>query len=145
MLDESGNNVIETITSEDTVVNIECKQNLSYGHKLTGWISPEVQDLSGNRLGEEYKWSFTLQNAVSILNSCLFLGAMIYTGERGLIDESWRLGGDDITARGDKVLWGYFYTDPGQVSWGSDNNPDLFVKIWFDLTEAQPRTPSKKW
>lgn len=63
----------------------------------------------------------------------LNIGATINTVEAaGSIDGVWKLGGQDLTARGDQVVWGYFYADPGQVSWGSKNNPELFVKIWFD-------------
>jgi hypothetical protein len=44
------------------------------------------------------------------------------------------LGGTDNTSRGDQVVWGHFYANPTQVSWGSTNNPELFVKIWFDAS-----------
>jgi hypothetical protein len=30
--------------------------------------------------------------------------------------------------------WEHFYTNPSDVTWGSENNPDLFVKIWFDVS-----------
>jgi parallel beta-helix repeat protein len=63
----------------------------------------------------------------------LRIGSMINTVEKGLIDGIWRLGGQDNTARGDQVVWGLFYASPSDVTWGSSNNPDLFVKIWFDV------------
>lgn len=28
----------------------------------------------------------------------------------------------------------HFYASPSDVTWGSSNNPDLFVKIWFDVS-----------
>ncbi|MBW2738447.1 MAG: hypothetical protein JRE64_06250, partial [Deltaproteobacteria bacterium] len=43
-------------------------------------------------------------------------------------------GGEDVTSRGDRVIWGHFYASPSGVTWGSENNPDLFVKIWFDVS-----------
>jgi hypothetical protein len=52
--------------------------------------------------------------------------------ERGPIQAVWRIGGQDSTDRGDQVVWGHFYASPEDVTWGSPNNPDLFVKIWFD-------------
>ncbi|MCD4722720.1 MAG: hypothetical protein K8S13_23115 [Desulfobacula sp.] len=64
----------------------------------------------------------------------LRIGAMINTEEKGLIDAVWRLGGQTTTSRGDQVVWGHFYADPSDVSWGSSDNPDLFVKIWFDVS-----------
>ena len=64
----------------------------------------------------------------------LTIGAIINTEEKGPIDAVWRLGGQDTTSRGDEVVWGHFYADPNDVTWGSENNPDLFVKIWFDVS-----------
>jgi hypothetical protein len=62
----------------------------------------------------------------------LRIGSIINTVEKGPIDAVWRLGGQDTTARGDQVVWGHFYASPSDVTWGSQDNPDLFVKIWFD-------------
>jgi hypothetical protein len=64
----------------------------------------------------------------------LKIGAIINTEEKGPIDAIWHLGGQDTTSRGDQVVWGHFYANPSDVTWGSYNNPDLFVKIWFDVS-----------
>ena len=64
----------------------------------------------------------------------LRIGSIINTVEKGPIDALWRLGGQDTTSRGDQVVWGHFYASPTDVTWGSENNPDLFVKIWFDVS-----------
>ena len=64
----------------------------------------------------------------------LRIGSIINTVEKGAIDAVWRLGGQDTTSRGDQVVWGHFYASPSDVTWGSSNNPDLFVKIWFDVS-----------
>ena len=64
----------------------------------------------------------------------LRIGSIINTFEKGPIDAVWRLGGQDTTSRGDQVVWGHFYASPSDVTWGSSNNPDLFVKIWFDVS-----------
>ena len=32
------------------------------------------------------------------------------------------------------MVWGHFYASPSDVTWGSQDNPDLFVKIWFDVS-----------
>ena len=64
----------------------------------------------------------------------LRIGSMINTIEKGPIDAVWRLGGQDTTSRGDQVVWGHFYANPLDVTWGSQNNPDLFMKIWFDVS-----------
>ena len=61
----------------------------------------------------------------------LWMRGVIQTDE-GPIDGVFHKGGDSMTARGDRVVWGYFYASPNDVSWGSKDNPDLYVKIWFD-------------
>lgn len=71
-----------------------------------------------------------------IVTDKLWLKAIINTEDKGRIDGVWHKGGEDITARGDRVIWGYFYADPSVMDWGSENNPDLFVKIWFDVSGA---------
>lgn len=86
-------------------------------------LSPAGYSVSENPLGTE------------LINN-LRIGAVINTEDKGAIDGIWRLGGQDDTARGDQVVWGYFYADPNVMSWGSQNNPDLFVKIWFDVGGA---------
>ena len=67
-----------------------------------------------------------------LVTSDLWIGAVINTEEKGPIEAVWQKGGEDITAAGDRVIWGHFYASPDDVTWGSQNNPDLFVKIWFD-------------
>jgi hypothetical protein len=63
-----------------------------------------------------------------------WLNAKINTVEHGPIDAVWKKGGDQVLARGDRVIWGYFYASPKHVTWGSEDNPDIFVKIWFDVS-----------
>ncbi len=64
----------------------------------------------------------------------LGFGSMINTVEKGPVEAVWRFGGQDTTARGDQVIWGHFYASPTDVAWGSSDNPDLYVKIWFDVS-----------
>ena len=64
----------------------------------------------------------------------LWIRAVIHTKEKGVIDAVWKKGGEATTSRGDRVIWGHFYASSSDVSWGSQNNPDLFVKIWFDVS-----------
>ncbi|EIJ41422.1 hypothetical protein BegalDRAFT_0504 [Beggiatoa alba B18LD] len=44
----------------------------------------------------------------------------------------WRKGGEEQTSGGDRVIWGFFYVNPADVSWGSFNNPEVYVKVWID-------------
>jgi len=64
----------------------------------------------------------------------VWINAEIQTVEKGIINGVWQLGGDSTTARGDRVIWGYFYANPADVSWGSKDNPDLYVKAWYDAS-----------
>ncbi len=67
-----------------------------------------------------------------MVNDDLKIGAVIHTMEKGEIEAVWYKGGEGTTKDGSKVVWGFFYANPTDVNWGSINNPDLFVKIWFD-------------
>jgi len=69
-----------------------------------------------------------------LVTSDLWIRAVINTVEKGPIEAVWQKGGEDTTSRGDHVIWGHFYASPSDVTWGSENNPDLFVKIWFDVS-----------
>jgi PKD repeat protein len=69
-----------------------------------------------------------------LVTSDLWIRAAIHTEEKGPIEAVWQKGGEDVTSRGDEVIWGHFYASPEDVSWGSQNNPELFVKIWFDIS-----------
>ncbi len=66
------------------------------------------------------------------ITSDLWIHAIIHTVEKGAVEALWQQGGEDTNAAGDHVIWGYFYADPEIVSWGSQQNPEVFVKIWFD-------------
>ena len=69
-----------------------------------------------------------------LVTSDLRIRAVINTVEKGPIDAVFYNGGEKTTSRGDTVIWGYFYADPNDVSWGDQGNPDLYVKIWFDVS-----------
>jgi len=62
----------------------------------------------------------------------LKIRAVIHTVEKGPIDAVWQKSGEDLTQGGHRVIYGYFYASPDDVNWGSADNPDIFVKIWFD-------------
>gem|GEM_PF-198799 len=68
------------------------------------------------------------------ITSDLWIRAVISTEEKGPVEALWQQGGRDTTAEGHEVIWGYFYANPSDVAWGSQDNPDAFVKIWFDAS-----------
>ena len=43
----------------------------------------------------------------------------------------WKEVGSDTTLSGDKVVSGYFYADPSDFAYGSQYNPEVFVKIYI--------------
>ncbi|GEM_PF-1632805 len=67
-------------------------------------------------------------------NDRLKIATFIHTETASLLPGLWRLGGEAQTARGDQVAWGYFYADPQAVNWGDANNPEVFVKVWYDAS-----------
>ena len=87
-------------------------------------------DKTGNLTARE-----VTQGAVGggyLVSSDLWVRAVINTEEKGAVNAVWQKGGEDTTSAGDRVIWGHFYASPSDVTWGNSNNPDLFVKIWFD-------------
>ncbi|OQW90653.1 MAG: hypothetical protein BWK78_06490, partial [Thiotrichaceae bacterium IS1] len=65
------------------------------------------------------------------------IGAVIQTEDKGAIDAAWHFGGASTTKRGDQVAWGFFYANPSDVSWGFENNPDVYVKVWYDVADKR--------
>ncbi len=78
--------------------------------------------------------TFALTPSGNQITSDLWIAAVINTEEKGPVEAVWQKGGEDTTSRGDMVLWGYFYANPSDVNWGSLNNPEIFVKVWFDVS-----------
>ena len=88
-------------------------------------------------LGGDVSWAnFNMQPGESgyMVTPDLWIRSVINTQEKGPIAAVWEKGGEGTTSRGDRVIWGYFYASPSDVTWGSANNPDLFVKIGFDVS-----------
>lgn len=65
------------------------------------------------------------------------IGAVIHTEDNGDLQAAWHLGGSSKTSRGDEVAWGFFYADPNQIGWGFENNPDVYVKVWYDAQDKR--------
>ncbi len=68
------------------------------------------------------------------LTNDIRIASVINSENEGPIDALWHKGGGSLTDGGHEVLWGYFYASPDDVNWGNPNNPDLFVKVWFDAS-----------
>lgn len=49
----------------------------------------------------------------------------------GPVTLKWKEVGVDITASGDQVVSGYFYADPNDFAYGSEYNPEAFIKIYI--------------
>jgi len=64
----------------------------------------------------------------------LWIRGVIKSEEKGEIEAIWHESGREKTTRGDEVIYGHFYASPNDVTWGSSKNPDVFVKIWFDVS-----------
>jgi hypothetical protein len=64
----------------------------------------------------------------------VWIKAEIHTVEKGIIPAVWNYGGEAITNRGDKVIYGHFYANSEDVIWGNKSNPEIFVKAWFDIS-----------
>ncbi|OQY52405.1 MAG: hypothetical protein B6245_23680 [Desulfobacteraceae bacterium 4572_88] len=96
-----------------------------------GQVYSEEKDEDGNPLADDMPMGDPQGYATT---EELTIGAIISTEEKGPVDAVWEQGGQDVTQRGDQVIWGHFYAHPSDVTWGQQDNPDLFVKIWFDVS-----------
>ena len=103
------------------------------GYRVVTVIDAVTGEFLGNGVPPPGGDSTVMPGGGFMVSDNLRIAAQIRT-EHGIIDASFHKGGEDTTARGDRVVWGYFYADPAYVSWGSRNNPEMYVKIWFDVT-----------
>ena len=125
--------------STGTSVTIPESVNLSSGSSYKWQVLVFDSDTLINNVSFSSQRTFTISESSSIetgylVTSDLWIRAVINTVEKGPIEAIWHKGGEDVTSRGDRVIWGHFYASPSNVTWGSQDNPDLFVKIWFDVS-----------
>jgi len=92
----------------------------------------EIPSNDPNKPGLSLALSGSGEGLGYLADSDLWIRALIHTEEEEKIEAVWKKGGEDETEGGDKVVWGYFHASPDDVNWGSAENPDVFVKIWFD-------------
>jgi hypothetical protein len=112
-------------------------KDLSYVIGGFGWVINSTNNIKGATFYlDEIRYDKTSANEIlgNFVTSDLWIRAVINTVEKGPSDAFWQKGGEDTTSRGDTVIWGHFYASPTEVTWGSPNNPDLFIKIWFDVS-----------
>ena len=64
------------------------------------------------------------------VTSGLSLGAVLQVSGNP-IDLVWQEVGTDTTISGDTVVSGYFYADPEDFAYGSQYNPEVFVKVYI--------------
>ena len=104
-----------------------------YGLNLSVNDAAEDPDGDGLTHYKEYMLGSDPANPTGYLaDDDLWIRAVIYTEEKGPIEAVWKKGGEDKTAGDHRVIWGCFHASPSDVDWGNPNNPDLFLKIWFD-------------
>ena len=117
-----------------TTVNINCSVSSSISSSATVTWSWSDGYYYCNGGGNIFMTKRLDGSGGNLVTSDLWIKAVINTEEKGPIEAVWQKGGEDTTPRGDRVIWGHFYASPSDVTWGSENNPDLFVKIWFDVS-----------
>ena len=76
--------------------------------------------------------AFAAQDGGYNVTSELWAKAVLKTPSAGDVTLVWREVGTDTTPSGATVVSGYFYADPADFAYGSQYNPELFVKIYID-------------
>lgn len=99
---------------------------------VSGSVSVNLPDFSKTQVIKLYRTGTSAPTSGYLVTDDLWIRAAIDIVGLGPTDAVWKEGGRDTTDRGDTVIWGHFYASPDDVDWGSQDNPDLYVKIWFD-------------
>jgi hypothetical protein len=60
-----------------------------------------------------------------------FWAKAVLQPESGPVTLIWKKVGEDTTPSGDKVISGYFYANPSDFAYGSQYNPEVFVKVYI--------------
>ncbi len=68
----------------------------------------------------------------NMVTEVLWLKAVIQDEASGPVEAAWKKGGEAVIATDTFMIWGYFHANPNDVSWGDEENPDVFVKIQID-------------
>ncbi len=95
--------------------------NYYYNQWMTG--GDDSDDDNGNDDGTAADGGVTVASG-------LWLKAVLNTPTE-LFTLKWNLVGTDTTPSGDRVVSGYFYADPAEFAYGSQFNPEIFVKIYI--------------
>ncbi len=103
------------------------------GHLVLTVIDAVTGEFLGNGIPPPGGESTVMPGDGRMISDDLRIAAQIRT-DHGIIDAPFRKGGEETTARGDRVVWGHFHADPAHVSWGSGGNPEVYVKVWHDIT-----------
>jgi sugar lactone lactonase YvrE len=106
--------------------------NMPDGVTVSSSGSLYIADTDNHRIRRVDNASAVSDSGGVAVTDNLWIKAVIQTDNRGPIEAVWKLGGDSKTQNQDRVIWGYFYASPNDVDWGVAENPDLFVKIWYD-------------
>ncbi|MDM8552728.1 PKD domain-containing protein [Desulfobacterales bacterium HSG2] len=113
--------------------NLEDPGDVTFSREGVYLVTFTVRDVDGDEDSDSLTVTVTSEEleGYSVMPE-MWIGAVIHTEEKGPVEAVWRKGGEDSTAGGDSVIWGYFYASPTDVEWGHYQNPEVFVKIWFD-------------
>ncbi len=111
---------------------LSAQLNMPDGVAVGSSNSLYIADTNNHRIRKIDNASATSDSGGVAVTDNLWIKAVIQTDNRGPIEAVWKQGGDSKTQDQDRVIWGYFYASPNDVDWGVVENPDLFVKIWYD-------------
>jgi len=110
--------LVDTVTTDTRYIRHYFEADISSGRDIKS---------TGNNV-------ISQTNPFSIDKTNVFVWATIRTVEKGNIVAIYKFRGSATSNRGDRVFWGYYHADPKDVSWGNVNNPEIFVKVWYDIT-----------
>ena len=114
--DQTGSVTLTSRLAEHQYNGVAIDQTLGTRQSALAMVSP----LAASAVGGGYS-----------VNSGLWIKAVLQPLS-GPVTLVWREVGTDTTATGARVVSGYFYADPDEFAYGSQYNPEVFVKIYID-------------
>jgi hypothetical protein len=117
---KTGSVALTSRLAEHQYDGVAIDNSLSAGTMGTSYDSASIPPLASSATGGGY-----------IINSGLWTKAILQVANSP-VTLIWKEVGVDTTATGARVVSGYFYADPNNFAYGSEYNPEVFIKIYID-------------
>ncbi|MBN1278089.1 MAG: chitobiase/beta-hexosaminidase C-terminal domain-containing protein, partial [Deltaproteobacteria bacterium] len=110
-------------------INLSFSQNTGASPR-TGTITVTALGASGSPKAVTVRQNGNNSSDGYLVTSELWIKAVFKPTWMPHFDLRWQKCGDDVSATGDRTVWGYMYADPVDFPYGNVTNPEIFIKIY---------------